>query len=138
MEQRISLVTLAVADVGRSREFYCDGLGWEPLTYVDGEVLMIRTGAHLLLSLWDRAHFTAEVGEPLSGPGIAPVTLAHNLASRAEVDEVVASMQAAGGLVVAAPEPREWGGYSGYVADPDGYRWEIAHAPGEVGEMVVP
>jgi catechol 2,3-dioxygenase-like lactoylglutathione lyase family enzyme len=138
MDQRISLVTLAVADVARSRAFYCDGLGWEPTVHVEGEVLMIRTGQQLLLSLWDREHFAAEVGEPMTGPGIAPITIAHNLASPESVDEVIKTARAAGAEIVAEPVQREWGGYSGYFADPDGYRWEIAWAPGEIGEMVVP
>ena len=138
MDQRISFITLAVADVARSKRFYCDGLGWEPALHVEGEVLMIKTGERLMLSLWDRGQFAEEVGEPMSGPGLAPVTIAHNVASPAEVDAVLATARAAGADPVSDGVDRDWGGYTGYFADPDGFRWEVAWAPGEVGEAVLP
>ncbi|MBF4160189.1 VOC family protein [Nocardioides acrostichi] len=137
MDQRLSLITLAVADLAASRAFYIDGLGWEPFLEAD-DVLMVRTGKHLLLSLWTREGFTAEVGAPMAG-GIAPVTLAHNLATDAEVDDVITTMVAAGGTLGEAGTRRVWGGYSGYVLDPDGYRWEIACAgDGPITRTVVP
>ena len=71
MEARISLVTLAVADLARARRFYVDGLGWTPAVEGD-DVVMIQTGDRLLLSLWARASFEAEVGPIASGPGLAP------------------------------------------------------------------
>ncbi|MCL8026529.1 VOC family protein [Nocardioides bruguierae] len=139
MDQRISFVTLAVADVEASRRFYVDGLGWEPELLVPGEVLMLRAGERLVLSLWDAAAFTAEVGEaPRSGPGVSPITLAHNVATPAEVDAVLAEARAAGADPVADGVAREWGGYSGYFADPDGFRWEVAHNPGPIGLSVLP
>lgn len=138
MDQRISFVTLAVADVDASRRFYVDGLGWQPELDVPGEVLMFRTGQHLVLSLWDRGHFEAEVGPLVSGPGVAPVTISHNLATRQQVDEVLATARSAGADPVHDAVERDWGGYSGYFADPDGYRWEIAYNPGPVGAVVLP
>lgn len=138
MDQRISLVTLAVGDVERSRAFYVDRLGWKPEVFVPGEVLMIRVGEKLLFSLWDRAHFEAEVGEIGAPTGVPPLTLAHNVATPAEVDEVLRTARTAGAEPVSAAEQREWGGYSGYFADPDGYRWEVACAPGPIGEVVLP
>lgn len=129
MDQRVSLITVPVADRARSRAFYADGLGWEPLIDVE-DVLMFRVGERLVLSLWDVASFTAEVGAPRTGPGVAPLTIAHNLASDAEVDDVLRTAGEAGAQVWPA-EKREWGGYSGYFADPDGYRWEIAHTGAE-------
>jgi uncharacterized protein len=139
MDQRISLVTLAVADLDASRRFYLDGLGWEAFMDVPGDVLMIRAGQHVLFSLWVVPHFEAEVGEPIRrGPGVAPLTLAHNVATEAEVDAVLETARAAGADPVSDAVRREWGGYTGYFADPDGYRWEIAHAPGEITELVVP
>ncbi|MFY0409526.1 VOC family protein [Solicola sp. PLA-1-18] len=131
MEQRLNYVTLAVADVGRSRAFYVDGLGWEPALEVPGEVLMIPLGAGLVLSLWSRDGFVDEVGEP--SPGLAPLTLAHNVADEAGVDAAVADAVAAGGTLVGPAAHREWGGYTAYVADPDGFRWEIAHNPSDMG-----
>lgn len=137
MEPRISFVTLAVRDLDASRAFYVDGLGWTPELDVPGEVVMIRAGEHLVLSLWDRTHFEAEVGPIGRGDGVPPFTLAHNVRTRADVDAVLAEATAAGAAVREAEE-RDWGGYTGYVADPDGVHWEIAWNPGPIGELVLP
>lgn len=137
MEQRISLVTLAVADVGRSKRFYVGGLGWQPELEAPG-VVMIKAGEHLLFSLWTAAEFEEEVGPITRGPGVAPLTLAHNVGSKAEVDTVLQTARTAGAEPVSAAVERSWGGYSGYFGDPDGYRWEIAWAPGQVNAVVVP
>ncbi|HET9420419.1 MAG TPA: VOC family protein [Nocardioides sp.] len=138
MDQRISLVTLAVADLDATRRFYLDGLGWEAFMDVPDDVLMIQAGQHLLLSFWIEPHFEAEVGAIRRGDGVAPITIAHNLAGDAEVDAVLETARAAGADPVQPAVKREWGGYSGYFGDPDGYRWEIAHAPGVIKELVVP
>ena len=138
MDQRMSLVTLAVADLEATRRFYVDGLGWEPMTYVPGDVLMIKVADKVLLSLWDRDHFEAEVGPIVTGQGVAPLTLAHNVASREEVDAVLATAREVGADPVHDGVDREWGGYTGYFGDPDGYRWEVAWAPGDVGAAVLP
>lgn len=137
MEQRISLITLAVADLRATRRFYVDGLGWAPSVEAPG-VLMLRAGEHLLLSLWDRGEFEAEVAPIMTGPGVAPLTLAHNVTTDQQVDEVLDQARDAGATAVQPAERREWGGYSGYFADPDGFRWEIACAPGEVNDIVLP
>ncbi|PCE14084.1 glyoxalase [Microbacterium sp. SZ1] len=134
MEQRVSFITLAVADLSRSRAFYVDGLGWGPI-FAGADVLMLPVADRLILSLWSVEGFTAEIGEaPASG--IAPVTLAHNLATPAEVDAVLDEVRALGAPVSPARE-REWGGYSGYFSDPDGFRWEVAVNPGETGDFVL-
>jgi len=140
MDQRISFVTLAVTDLDATRRFYVDGLGWHPELDAPGEVLMFRAGQHLVLSLWDRAHFAAEVGEPTipTGGGIPPITLAHNLATKEAVDIVLATARRAGADPVADAVERDWGGYTGYFADPDGYRWEVAFNPGPIGQLVLP
>ncbi|MCH8559833.1 VOC family protein [Nesterenkonia sp. LB17] len=137
MEQRLSLITLAVSDLPATRRFYVDGLGWAPSVEAPG-VLMLRAGAHLLLSLWDRGEFEAEVGPIMTGDGVAPLTLAHNVATRQQVDAVLDQARDAGATAIQPAERREWGGYSGYFADPDGFRWEIACAPGEVNDIVLP
>src|SRR4029079_16081543 len=100
MDQRISFVTPAVADLDATRRFYVDGLGWEPALDVPGEVLMIKAGEHLVLSLWSESGFEAEVGTIRRGEGVVPLTLAHNVRSREEVDEVLATARAAGGAPV--------------------------------------
>jgi len=138
MDQRISFVTLAVRDLDASRAFYLDGLGWAAALDVPGEVLMIQVGEHVLLSLWDETAFEAEVGPIARGRGVAPLTLAHNVPTRAEVDAVLATARAAGADPVHDAVERDWGGYTGYFGDPDGYRWEIAFNPGPIGQVVLP
>ena len=138
MDQRVSFISLAVADLDATRAFYLDGLGWEAELEVPGEVLMIKVGELLVLSLWDQAGFEAEVGPIRRGAGLVPITLAHNVATRSEVDDVLATARAAGADPVGAAEEREWGGYTGYFADPDGFRWEIAWNPGPIGQVVLP
>lgn len=138
MDQRISFVTLAARDLSASRRFYLDGLGWSA-TYDDpAEVLMIKAGERLVFSLWLESAFEAEVGPIARGPGVAPITLSHNVATPAEVDAVLTTARAAGADPVSDAVEREWGGYTGYFADPDGYRWEIAFNPGPIGESVLP
>lgn len=135
MDQRLSFVTLAVRDLDASRRFYVGGLGWTPELDVPGEVLMFRVAEKVVLSLWDVAAFTAEVGAaPASG--VPPVTLAHNCPTEADVDAVLATARAAGGTT-SGPRRRDWGGYSGYFADPDGFRWEVAYNPGTIGRSVL-
>lgn len=126
MEQRLNFVTLAVADVEQSVSFYRDGLGWTPTLFVPGEVAFFDVAHGVTLSLWNREQFAAEVVAP--GDGVTPITLAHNVSSAAEVDGVLADAAAAG-AVVRAGQYRDWGGYSGYFSDPDGFWWEVAHNP---------
>jgi catechol 2,3-dioxygenase-like lactoylglutathione lyase family enzyme len=138
MDQRISFITLAVADVARSHQFYVDGLGWSVELFVPDEVLMIRVGEKLILSLWDQRGFESEVGPIRRGPGLAPITLAHNVATEPEVDEIL-SLAASLGAETSPAERRDWGGYTGYFADPDGFRWEIAMNPDPaLGAIVLP
>ena len=138
MDQRLSFLTLAVRDLGASRRFYVDGLGWEPVLDVAGEVLMFRVADKVVLSLWDADHFAAEVGGAPATGGVPPVTLAHNVATRQGVDVVLQHAVAAGAAQVSEGQERDWGGYSGYFADPDGFRWEVAWNPGELGQSVLP
>jgi catechol 2,3-dioxygenase-like lactoylglutathione lyase family enzyme len=136
MDPRISFVTLAVRDLEASRAFYVAGLGWTPELDVPGEVVMIRAGERLVLSLWDEGHFEAEVGRIGRSDGVPPFTLAHNVATPAEVDGVLDDARRAGADVGEA-EQRNWGGYTGYFTDPDGVRWEIAFNPGPIGQLVL-
>ena len=142
MDQRISFLTLAVRDLEVSRRFYVDGLGWTPDLEVAGDVIMLVAGERLVLSLWDREHFQAEVGTIApglaEGDGVPPFTISHNVATEPEVDAILATARAAGADPVHEATQREWGGYTGYFADPDGYRWEIATNPGPIGQKVLP
>jgi uncharacterized protein len=137
MDQRLSLVTLVVADLGVTRRFYLDGLGWQSFVDVPEEVLMFQVGPHLLLSLWDEAAALEEIGPVVRG-GTPPMTLAHNVGEPDQVDAVLDDARRAGAPTIGDAAEREWGGYSGYFTDPDGFVWEVAFAPGPVGELVVP
>ena len=137
MDPRITFVTLVVRDLERSRDFYLAGLGWTAELDVPGEVIMIRTGDKLVLSLWQEDAAVGELGPIGRCDGALPFTLAHNVGSPDAVDAVLASAREAGATVVAAPVARDWGGYSGYFADPDGFRWEVAHNPGAIGQSVL-
>ena len=90
MDQRISFITLAVADLERTRRFYVDGLGWSAEVLVPDEVLMIKVGEHVMLSFWVETGFEDEVGPIRRGDGVAPITLSHNVRTEAEVDEILA------------------------------------------------
>ena len=136
MENRISFITLAVADLARSRGFYRDSLGWQPMLDTD-DVVMFAVADKVVLSLWDARAFAEEVGY-VPELGRAPITLAHNMPTRDGVDEVLATARSAGAPEVNAAVQRDWGGYSGYFSDPDGYRWEVAYNPGPIGDYVLP
>jgi catechol 2,3-dioxygenase-like lactoylglutathione lyase family enzyme len=117
MEQRISLVTLGVSDLARARSFY-EALGWSGAHQPDGEVCFFQVGG-MVFGLW-----TA-----LGGYGAPGIELAHNVGSPAEVEEVLAEADRAGGTIVRPAGRAEWGGTTGAFADPDGYVWEVAHNP---------
>ena len=128
MEQRISLITLGVADPGRSRAFY-EALGWSGES-PDGDVVFFQTGG-MVFALWGREKLAEDSAVDDAG-GWGGVTLAHVVASPAEVDAVLAHAEAAGAIIGRTGAPTFWGGYSGIFIDPDGHPWEIAHNPGWV------
>ncbi|MBS1837790.1 MAG: VOC family protein [Actinobacteria bacterium] len=140
MQQRLSLVTLGVADIERSRRFY-EALGWVGES-PDGEVWFFQCGG-MVVALWSRELLAADSGIHDSGihdsgvndsgvddsGGWGGVTLAHNVTSPAEVDAILAEAGAAGATIARSGAPTEWGGYSGVFVDPDGHPWEVAHNP---------
>lgn len=136
MEPRLNFVTLAVTDVAAARRFYLDGLGWQVKFEAEG-VVMIRLSPTLVLSLWAEDEFEAEVGPISRGDGLVPITLAHNVPAPADVDRVLAAAKAAGASQIVPGQARDWGGYSGYFADPDGIRWEVAYNPGPLGQELM-
>lgn len=125
MEQRLSLITLGVADLRRARRFY-EALGWRAHPGDDGVVFFQVNG--FVLALWDRAELAAD-SAATDGGGWGGVTLAQNVRTPAEVDEVLREAEAAGATIGRAGAPTFWGGYSGIFVDPDGHPWEIAHNP---------
>ena len=136
MEPRINFITLVVADFDRACRFYLEGLGWPAALTAPGEVAMIHVGTKLVLSLWAESAVVAEIGEVRRG-GTLPFTIAHNVASPAVADAVLATARTAGATVHAAQQ-RDWGGYSGYFVDPDGFRWEVAFNPHPIGGVTIP
>ena len=126
MEQRVSLVTLGVSDLGRARAFY-ERLGWTTGAEPDADVVFFQAGG-MIVGLWDRAELARDSGVEDSG-GYGGITLAHNVGSPAAVDAIVDEARAAGASVTREPAATFWGGYSGVFLDPDGHAWEIAHNP---------
>lgn len=126
MKQRVSLITLGVADLGRAKAFY-EALGWEAGGGVEGEVAFFQAG-DMVVALWSRAKLAEDstVDDP---GGWGGVTLALNFGSPAEVDTVIEEARAAGAKIGREPAETPWGGYSGIFIDPDGHPWEIAHNP---------
>jgi len=132
MEQRISLVTLGVADLARAKAFYA-AIGWRGQEVE--ETVFFQAGG-MVLVLWGRDKLAADCGLADDGPrgGFEGIALAHNVRSDAEVDAIVEAARAAGATVTRAPAETFYGGYAGVFLDPDGHAWEIAHNPGFVLE----
>lgn len=129
MKPKISTICLGVRDVRRSIAFYRDGLGFEPHNYTDGDdhVMLRLEGAWLSLYPHDLLAEDATVSP--EGSGFPGFTLAHNVKSPEEADEVFAHAIRCGAKAVKPPQKVFWGGYSGYFADPDGFLWEVCHNP---------
>ncbi len=128
MEQRLSLVTLGVADLERATEFY-EALGWQANRDAEG-VAFFQTGG-LVVALWGRSEL-AEDSAVVDAGGWGGVTLAQNVRTPSEVDAVLSAAERAGGTIGRPGAATFWGGYSGIFLDPDGHPWEIAHNPGWV------
>lgn len=130
MQPHVDVLTLGVRDLDRSRRFYLDGLKWAPALDVPGEVLFIQVGFGLLLGLYDVEKLTAEAGNVGHTELAPPMSLGHNVSSADDVGAVLAQAESAGGTIISPARKQSWGGVSGYFADPDGFRWEVAHNPG--------
>ena len=125
--QRVSLITLGVADLGRSRQFYTD-LGWTPKDEVPGEVVFYQLDGSVL-GLFGLEPLAKDQGRPEATLGTGAVTLAQNFRNETEVDAAYAKALSVGATPLKEPEKVFWGGYSGYYADPDGHPWEVAFNP---------
>jgi catechol 2,3-dioxygenase-like lactoylglutathione lyase family enzyme len=126
VEQRVSLITLGVEDLARSRAFY-EALGWRTGAAPEDDVVFFQAGG-MIVALWDRARLADDSGVE-DGGGWGGITLAHNVRSPQEVDRVLAEAQAAGARIPRMGAETFWGGYSGMFVDPDGNPWEVAHNP---------
>lgn len=124
--QRVTLITLGVADLDRAAAFYA-ALGWQPAEVAEGARFYQMQGA--ALALFGLADLAADQGRPGAALGTGAATLAQNFETEAQVDAAYAAALAAGATPLKAPEAVFWGGYSGYYADPDGHVWEVAMNP---------
>jgi uncharacterized glyoxalase superfamily protein PhnB len=128
MEQRISLLTLGVDDVGRARAFY-EKLGWEAANSAGDDIAFFQCGG-MVFALWDRAQLAQDSGLELGDGRAGGIsTPAITLRSPAEVDAALAEAEQAGARIARPGAETFWGGYSGVFVDPDGHAWEIAHNP---------
>ena len=128
MDPHITLLTLGVADIDRSIEFYRDGLGL-PMQDRDGEAIAFFALEGTWLALYPRELLAEDATVSPEGSGFSGVTVAHNVESRNAVDVVLDEAKAAGAEVVKPGREADWGGYSGYFADPDDHLWEVAWNP---------
>ncbi len=140
MKPRIHVITLAVADLDRALAFYRDGLGFPTKgligtkftgdeTTPNGTTAVFSLDGGLMLSIYPRSELAKDAGIPPSAGKTGELSIGHVVATRAEVDEVIAQARAAGASVTESPHDRPWGIYSGYFHDPDGHLWEIIWNP---------
>lgn len=128
MKPHLSMVTLGVRDLPRAIRFYEQGLGL-PRLAVDSDEVAFFPLAGAWLALFGRDDLARDAGVSAAGDGFSGVSLAHNLASREDVDATMAQASAAGARIVRPARDTDWGGYAGYFADPDGHLWEVAWNP---------
>ena len=140
MKPRIHVITLAVADLERALAFYRDGLGFPTKgligteyhgdeTAPNGTTAVFHLDGGLMLSIYPRSELAKDAAIPAAAAPAGVFSLGHVVATRAEVDEVIAQARAAGAAVTEAPHDRPWGIYSGYFQDPDGHLWEVIWNP---------
>ncbi|MES2496269.1 MAG: VOC family protein [Pseudomonadota bacterium] len=127
MRQQVSVITLGIADLARSRRFYGDGFGWTPV-FENDEILFYQMNG-LVLGTWLKRSLAEDMRRDNDGGGAA-FALAHNVAQRDMVAPLIDALVAAGGTLLRPADAPPHGGFRGYVADPDGHAWEIAWNPG--------
>lgn len=128
MEQRITFLTLGVKDLKVSIDFYENKFGWKR-SEASSENMIVYSLNGVLLSLYPREELAKDANMSSDGEGFRGFTMAYNLNSEQEVDNLFKELKAKNVRIVKAPEKVFWGGYSGYIADPDGNLWEIAYNP---------
>ena len=139
MKPRITMITFGVDDLERSLRFYRDGLGLKTegiigKQFEHGAVAFFDLQAGVKLAIWPRKSIAQDTGIALGNASPTEFTLGHNLASKAEVDAVMAQAQQAGAVIVKPAQDTFWGGYAGYFQDPDRHLWEVVWNP----QFVVP
>jgi len=129
VQPRISLITLGVSDLRRSVKFYREDVGWKT-SFAEGDPIAFFPLRGLVLGLYGDQTLAKDVGANSRAGGFRGVTIAHNVRSRREVLAIFAHLRKRGARIVKPPRVAEWGGFSGYFADPDGHLWEVAYNPG--------
>lgn len=128
MDQRISIITLGVADLKKSRAFY-EALGWKVASVKQAEEIVAFDLNAMTLALYPLDKLEEDAGVEVTKSRYSAMTIAYNVNTPEEVDSVLQEAVQAGGELVKPAEKVFWGGYSGYFADPDGTLWEVAHNP---------
>ncbi|MCC9165601.1 VOC family protein [Pontibacter harenae] len=128
MEQRITQITLGVKNLQRAKDFYQNVFGWQPTASSTGGIVFFQLDG-IQLALFPQESLADDAGVPADGKGFRRFSLAHNVGSEQEVDELVALLEEKGATIMKRPEKTFWGGYSSYIADPDENLWEIAYNP---------
>lgn len=128
MEPRLNIITLGVRDLDRAVSFYRDGLGWPQSSASVGDFVIFKLSTGTALALYPR-HLLAADANLNDGGGFGGITLAQNVPNKKTVDLVLSQAVKAGGVLLKAAQEAEWGGYSGYFADPDDHPWEVAWNP---------
>lgn len=134
MKPYITVITIGVDDLEKSLVFYRDGLGLptQGITgaeFEHGAVAFFEMQAGLKLAIWARTSIAHDVGISPGPPSATEFTLGHNVASKEEVDAVMAQAEKAGASIVKPAQETFWGGYAGYFQDPDGHLWEVVWNP---------
>ena len=127
MRQKLTLITLGVADIPKAEAFYA-GLGWQKSSKSMDDLILFQLGG-ILFSLYPREELAADVGIPAEGSGFGGIALAQNTRSKEETDQVLAEAERLGGTIVKPAQEVFWGGYSGYFRDLDGHLFEVAYNP---------
>ncbi len=128
MQQRLTMITLGVSDLVRSTAFYESVFGWVKTPSSSEQISFFQLNG-IQLALFDREALADDVTVSSVGNGFRGVTLAYNVRSEEEVQSLFEQLRSKGVEIIKAPQKTDWGGFSGYIADPDGYLWEIAHNP---------
>lgn len=140
MEQRISIITLGVEDLRRSRDFY-EMMGWRRCPSSKDDIVFFQAGC-MGLALYSRLELAKDAGVSAEGTGFRGFSLSYNARSRDEVDAVLAAAETAGAKILKSAKDAFWGGYSGYFTDPDGFLWEVAWNPffpiADNGSILIP
>jgi uncharacterized protein len=128
MKAHITIITLGVSDLKKSKDFYERIFGWKPAAHSNDDICFYELNG-IQLALFPAHSLAHDAGVDAHGSGFKKFTVAHNVGSEKEVDDLIAELESKGATIIKSPQKVFWGGYSSYVSDPDGNLWEIAYNP---------